>query len=398
VLVALLMAWQPLSSLGERFALACAALQRHCRDLKNLPASYQGFIKALLPIWWSLLDHFSRRLRSRTEQLAKASGHWLRDGWLLFTVDGTRPDCPRTRANRKGFPRAGRHKSGPQMLLTILLHMGTGLVWACRIGAATASERTHLRQMLKLLLPGCMLLADAGYVSYDLLRQMLKLKMHFLMRVGSNLTLLSEQGYRWKRQGNRVWLWPKRAQSHKQPPLVLRLITLEPNSRHPVYLLTDVLLVKQLTLRQAGLFYRLRWGVEVFFRSLKQTLQHRKMLSRTPATARCELGMTLLGLWMLGWLSVRAILGAGKDPLSLSVALALKRLRQMLLGPASDGGAGWHDLLAAALRDQYHRDSRKASHRWPHKKKDKPAGRPRILKLTSEQLQKGKALYAACSA
>ena len=398
VLVAMLMVFQPLAGLTERFANACAALARHRPDLGVLPTSYQGFIKALLPLWWNLLERCSAALRRGIEQHARAAGHWLREGWLLFAVDGTRLDCPRTGENRRAFPRAGREKSGPQLLLTILLHVGTGLVWACRIGSARASERRHLKQMLKLLPPECLLLADAGYSGYDMLRQILKGGRHFLVRVGRNLRLLTEQGYHWRREGNEVWLWSLHAQRSGRPPLKLRLITLEPSSRHPVYLLTDVRSSAALSVRQAGIFYRLRWGVEVFFRSLKQTLQRRKLLSRTPKTARCELGMTLLGLWLLGWLSVRAILAAGKDPLGLSLALALRQVRRMLLGPGGDGGAGWAGSLGSALKDAYRRAGRKASRRTPRKKKQKPAGRPRIRQLTAEQLQKGQALHAIYAA
>ena len=72
--------------------------------------------------------------------------------------------------------------------------------------------------------------------------------------------------------------------------------------------------------RQASVLYEMRWGVEVFYRSLKQTLCRRKMLSRAPRQARMELGWTMVGLRLLGLLSVEAIMRSGKDPLSWSVA------------------------------------------------------------------------------
>ena len=85
----------------------------------------------------------------------------------------------------------------------------------------------------------------------------------------------------------------------------------------------------------------MRWGVEVFYRATKQTLRRRRMLSRTPEAARCEWTWALLGVWLLGPMSVSAILGRGGDPLSRSAALARRRVREaMRLGGRRTGRVG----------------------------------------------------------
>jgi len=66
-----------------------------------------------------------------------------------------------------------------------------------------------------------------------------------------------------------------------------------------------------LSAETAALLYEMRWGVEVFYRSCKQTLQRRKMLSHTPEPAQWELTWTILGMWLLGVMSVEAILARG---------------------------------------------------------------------------------------
>ena len=55
-------------------------------------------------------------------------------------------------------------------------------------------------------------------------------------------------------------------------------------------------------------------------------------------------------MWVLGRLGVDPVVQAGKDPLSFSVALALKALRQAAHSPASDC-RGLAAQLAAALED-----------------------------------------------
>ena len=57
-----------------------------------------------------------------------------------------------------------------------------------------------------------------------------------------------------------------------QPPLVLRLIVIH-NGKHPVYLVTSVLDQKELSERDVAKAYSLRWGIEVYYRHVKQTLE-----------------------------------------------------------------------------------------------------------------------------
>ena len=47
-----------------------------------------------------------------------------------------------------------------------------------------------------------------------------------MMRVGSNVTLLKKLGY-CRESHNIVCCWPRKAALRKQPPLVLRLISLK---------------------------------------------------------------------------------------------------------------------------------------------------------------------------
>jgi len=57
-------------------------------------------------------------------------------------------ECPQTEANENGMGCAGKDKSAPQQLLTMLLHLGTGLPWGFARGPGTGSEREQLGRML----------------------------------------------------------------------------------------------------------------------------------------------------------------------------------------------------------------------------------------------------------
>lgn len=379
---ALLIGWIDGSCLADRFEAARAALAEMFPHLPRVGRTYQGFIKALLLNGARLLDVLVMRLRAAMREMSSC---WLTLGILAFAVDGSRLECPRTRANQDQLKRAGRKKTGPQLSLTTLYHMGSGCPWDYRIGPGVESERTHLRAMLASIPKGATIVADAGFIGYDLLREMMSSGLHVLFRVGSNFRLLRELGYYSMEDDSTVYLWPDKAQKDHQPPLVLRLIQLK-TGRHPVVVVTDVMSQEAMSDQQAGVLYRMRWGVEVFFRSLKQTLCHRKMRSAAPQQARMELAWCLVGLWILSLLGTQAVVARGKTPLSLSIALALRKVRQAVNGRLPRG-INLQSQLAGALKDTYKRNSCKSSRDYPHKKNQPPAGAPKISYASVKQVQ-----------
>ena len=84
---------------------------------------------------------------------------------------------------------------------------------------------------------------------------------------------------------NAGYLWPQKHRGGR--PLVLRLIVLRGGTQD-VYLLTDVLDPRQLTDDEAATLFGMRWGEEVFYRSCKQAMQRRKLLSRRGGTCLAE--------------------------------------------------------------------------------------------------------------
>lgn len=392
---AILMSWDPSPSLAARFDAAGLSLSlllpRHKKG-----ATYQGWIKALQQRNINLHQRVAERLRQVIQQMAGQAGHWLREGWCAFTADSSKLNCPRTAANEQAFgcaSKKGKSQGLPQQLLTLLWHMGTGLPWAWATGDARASERELLRSMLPLLPVQALLVADAGFVGYEFLQAIADSQRHFLIRIGSNVSLLSKLGFYQEKQDT-VYLWPGAKPTHrrKKPPMVLRLIRIQQPGKKTVYLLSNVLDPVKLSDRAAAVLYALRWGVEVFFRSLKQTLCHHKLLSDAPDNARQELYWAVIGIAVLGTLSVREILAVGKDPLSFSVALALASLRHAAQSTAS-AVADLASHLAAAVKDSYRRSRPKHSRNWPRRKRCKPPGRPRLRQATKTEVNMAQAFH-----
>jgi hypothetical protein len=379
--MAMLMVWSAEQTLQARFEDTRQVVRLLFPKWK-LGHTYTGWYEAQLKWLTPLQPALGKRLRQQLQ--TKAGRHWQREGWCAFAVDGSRVECPRTAANERELKCAGKKKTGPQLFVTTLLHMGTGVPWSFRIGPGKASERRHLEDMLPELPTRSLVVADAGFTGYEFYRRILAAKQSFLLRVGSNVHLLKELGYYEREGADTVFLWPEK--HWDEPPVVLRLLERR-DGQKKMYLVTNVLDSQALSAQSAGVLYEMRWGVEVFYRSLKQTLEKRRLLSRTPTAAKCELTWALLGLWLLGLLTVTAILARGGDPLRWSAAKARQRVRRSMRRALTrrHQDRGLVRDLAGATKDDYVRSSSKKARDWPHKKTEKPPGEPKIHSPTAEQ-------------
>jgi hypothetical protein len=380
------MAWDEGQTLAVRFEHACRAaaeVHPHWR----LGTSYSGFADALArqaPLIGALKARFRRRMRDRF------AGHWSRGRWAAFAVDGPRIEAPPTAANEAGLGRAGRDKAGPQASLTVLWHIGTGLPWDYRAAPVAQGERTHMRRMVGSLPPGSLVVADAGFVGYGLCLRLLRHGQHFLLRIGGHVSLLEGLGYYHEERDGLVYLWPHK--HRKGRPLVLRRIVLR-RGLQEVHLLTDVLDAAELSEAEAGDLFGLRWGEEVFFRSFKQTMQHRRLLSRTGATSLAEAEWSVLGLWLLGLMTAERLVADGAGPHEMSVAGARDVVRGAMSGERPRRGpetvrAG----LGAARKDGYQRQGNKEARDYPRKDRQKPPGPPKIKAATAAEVERAQKL------
>lgn len=404
---ALLWAWSDESTLAERFQTARNIILFLFCWQQQLAGSYQAFMKLLVRWTDDLILALQISLRNRLPR--QFPDCWEIYGFILFGVDGSRIDLPRTQSHeqayssiRKSKKRKPKSKSGkvhnaahsrkrnsPQMWLTTLWHVATGLPWNWRTGPADSSERGHLREMLESLPQQALIVADAGFVGYDLARAILDSGRQLLIRVGSNIRLLRHLGCA-RETSSTVYLWPATAAKKNFPPLILRLIVVH-NGKHPVYLVTSVLSSRKLTDGQLVELYRRRWGIELFYRHLKQTFQRRKLRSAKAENARVELAWSVMGLWVMGFYALIEARRVGTAPSQVSVAAVLRAFRRTLKDYRHPvvRGQNLRDQLRTAVIDSYER-SHKSSRNYPVKKREKPPGCPIINIATWQQIKRAK--------
>lgn len=386
VWVSLIMFWVSGKTLDEQFS-AARRIVKFIRPHWKVPVSYSGFVAAQVR-WWRLVRWL---LISRLRPDASMGSAWRVRGWLVLAVDGSRFECPRTTRNEAGLGCAGREKTAPQIFQTLLQHVGTGLAWDFRLGPGTDSERRHLEDMLPDLPEQTLLTADAGFVSYDLCSQLIDAHQYFVLRIGGNKTLIENLEEDETQDNNIVYLWPRKSQS--QQPLKLRRIRFRSSGGLPVVLVTNVLDPEILSDEDAQEIYKSRWGIEIYFRHLKQTMDFATVKSRTPATAFNEHIWRVISFWVLQRIAVRHQIAAGQNPRRFSAATARREIRDVLqLMQQGKSGKPLAQRCLASQIDTYKRRGPKTTRKWARKKNDQPPKPPRTRAATMKEIQKAKQL------
>lgn len=335
----------------------------------------------------------AQRLLARLRPSEASSGHaWRTKRWLVLAVDGSRFEAPRTSANQQELGCAGREKTSPQIFQTLLQHVGTGLPWDFRIGPGTDSERHHLSNMFADLPEKTLLTADAGFISYELCSRLIDAKQFFVLRVGGNKTLITDLEEKQPESENIVYFWPENSQT--TPPLKLRRICFAASgSGLPVVLLTNILDEQILSDEDAKTIYASRWGIEVYFRHLKQTMDFTQLKSRTAENCLNEQNWRLISFWILQRISVTHHIEAGQNPRRFSAANARREIREVL--QLMQQGKSGKSIKQRCLRmhiDSYARKGPKTTQIWPRKKNDKPPKPPKTRPAKAKEIQRAKQL------
>lgn len=408
--------WSAKSSLVEAANDGIGCVERIYGE--TVLKSYQTLVNALKRYSDQLLPILRFRLQSLMQRCDEAS---FRVGiWLALAVDGSRVGVPRTLKNEQQFckpkkkskrkkkakKKRGRHATrkkapthkkkhydpqpvGPQMWLTMIWHIGQRVPWSWKTGPSYSSERQHVTEMLQTqkFPEDTLFCGDAGFVGYEFWRAIAE-QHHFLIRVGGNVRLLKKLGYARERNGI-VYSWPDAAVKKKQPPLTLRLLHFKDARNNDVYLVTNVLDKKRLSDREASELYRRRWGIEVQFRSLKQTFGRTKLRSRTPDCATVELDWSLIALWMVQLLALKEQRKARDPGEATSIAVVLRIVRQMMERDRDvpDRNESFQKQLAEAVTDNYARTSKKKSRNFPRRKEEPATAKPNITTATKRHKQ-----------
>jgi hypothetical protein len=348
-----------------------------------------------------------------------------------IAFDGSRSTAPRTKSNEaafcasnygqgktakyrkkksRGMRRTRNEKNKaqapePQVWITLLWHMGVRLPWSWRLGPSDSSERMHVMDMLRTetFPPNTLFCGDAGFVGYPLWACLLEKRSDFLVRVGANVSLLHEYArcVFEKKKGKELFVlcWPRRVMQSNHPPLQLRLLRVRVGKTW-VWMLTSVLEHKKLSAKTVVRLYKLRWGIEMEFRGLKQTLDRTKLRSRNDQRVLAELDWSILAMAVAELLAFKEQQARRSskpvahkrpaDPKNRSLAGTMRALRTCLrnLNDVPEPGKDLPSQLRAAVTDSYRRKRTKAGRYRPFNPDKKPLGDPKLRRLDNREKHK----------
>jgi hypothetical protein len=383
--ILLLMSWCCGESLPEQFETARGFYVVCCPKRKRPGTTCSGFERAVARLPMPVLRALAGALR---ERIVSVFGDRLfYKGFIPLGCDGTRQEVPRTEELERRLGTFGKPGSAPMIWNTSLVHLLLGIPFCWRFGlGGKASERHHLLQMLSLLPKRALIVADAGYVGFDLVRQLIENKVFFLIRMSSSATFYTADKKPLEMfEDGLVYYWPQSVQKANKPPIFARLIRLRSRDAKDVWLLTNVLDSAKLPLPLAAQFYRLRWESEGFFRTYKRTLKKVKLMSRSVRLVHREAEASMIATQLLlcqGALAMPAPKTREEVPLSCSPRRVLLEIRRDIRD--STCPRDFTHRLTKAQRDRRLRKTTKQKREWPRRKTHKPPTPPNLLRLTEE--------------
>lgn len=460
VTLALCWAWSSAEHVTDAFDEAVGWCDKL---LKASPlTSYTGFMGAMTKWSTVFIDRLVPVLHARMQEIGQK--FWRSRKWVLIAFDGSRATAPRTKSNEAAFcannygfgktatyrnknhkknknsrrrkkviaakrqakraktranikaAQAARRKKleearakkekhsatqAPQSWITMMWQVDLRLPWSWRLGPSNSSERDHVMQMLEqgTFPKNTLFLGDAGFIGYQFWSAIVRKGQQFLVRVGANVSLLTESADVEIQEDGLVLCWPKDSIRANHAPLRLRLIKVL-IGKTKVYLLTSVLNPMDLTKEDALVYYKKRWGIEIEFRGLKQTLDRGDLRCDNAQRLLVELNWSILAMAVAELFALKEQLSKKQakrkrgapsyNPIKRSLAKTIRALRKCLKA-LSEIPEPYEDLttkLRNAVTDSYLRKSSKKPRHRPANPDKKPLGDPKVRQMTSKEVEK----------
>jgi Transposase DDE domain len=395
VMVMLAMTWATGDSEAEKFEKA-RGYYVACHESRRRPGkTLVGFQKALRRVPMRPLRALAAGVRHQIH--ARLGARRLVGGFEPMGCDGSRIECPRTAELERGLGQAGKDDAAPNVWLTAFVHLPTGLLWSWRLGPGTAAEQEHLRHLVATLSPEAIIICDAAYMGYELVRAILGSDRSFLFRMSSRIDLytLEEASLEGWTEGP-VLYWPKYVQKKGLAPIRCRLIRVPAKGKRKskgsvqrdVWLLTDVLDPARLSAATAAQFYRWRWRNEGMFRTYKRTIKKLKLTGRTVALVHREAELSLLATQVLlahAELALRPATATITDGPVISPRKVLIEVRKEIDAAAKPKVKSYRERLGRCRAEVRKQSSPKSTREWPRRKPTKPPKPPCLHTLSAEQ-------------
>jgi hypothetical protein len=263
--------------------------------------------------------------------------------WRLVSIDGSSLDVPDEQANHEAFGKQETSRGEcafPQIRFVSLVENGTHVLFGSRMAAYGVSEGTLAEEVLPLLKPGMLCLADRGFYSFPLWTLAQGTGADLLWRLRTDMVLPREKELP---DGSFLSTFydSNTHRRQKRNGIQVRVVeyTLEGvQEAEPLYRLATTVLDSALAgAKDLAALYHERWEIETAFDELKTHLRGRQITlrSKTPDLVRQEFYGLLMAHFSIRGLMHEAAIKGGVDPDRLSFMHAVRVVRRKMTRFAS---------------------------------------------------------------
>lgn len=231
------------------------------------PVSAPSYCTARKKITSQQLRHILREIATTyLDATFGSEGRW--HGRRVFAVDGTKLNLQRgdELAYAFGVPN-GAHC--PQAMMSVLLDVCAKAPVDLEVASFAWSERDHLLALLPSLQPGDVVVLDRGYPSHEVLQELVRAKVDFLIRVPATHTFGLVDDLRESRGDDYLyWVDPPQGSPADWTRLKLRGVRLRAPSGETSFFVTT-LGRESFSRAELRKLYRMRWEAEEHFKLMK---------------------------------------------------------------------------------------------------------------------------------
>lgn len=272
------------------------------------------------------------KIGERLEMMSPSAWRW--QGRCVKLFDGTTITMPDTPSNQQTYPQSSEQKPGlgfPIARIGALIGLNSGAILGYQVAACKGKgtgEQSLLANLLDHLNGGDVLLADALLATWWIIHGASSRGADVVMpQHGMRITDFT-QGRRLGKNDHLVqWVRPPKprlmsAEEYACYPEFITMREVEVNGR---ILVTTILDPKAVTAQSLGALYKMRWNIEVDFRTIKATLEMDVLRCKSQPMVDKEIAVYILAYNLVRWAMAKAALLADVLPRALSFAGA-KRL------------------------------------------------------------------------
>jgi Transposase DDE domain len=368
-------------------------------------ASSAGYCKARDRFPLSALVRMAREVGRDVHAAAQDDWHW--NGRRVFIADETGLSMPDTKFNRAAYPPPASSKpeiAFPMVRLVALISLATGTVIdvaADKMRGKGTGESSLLRDLLGNMNRGDVFIADRYYPSFSLLAELGKRGIDMVSVSHSSRVVDFSKGEQLGPQDHIVeWNRPRRREAktgtneaaYQALPKTIRvrefLIDIEGrNGRREKAIVISTMADPAMPQKELSDLYWKRWGCELDFRALKQSMQMDVLRSKTPDMIHKELWAGILAYNLLRGTMSESAKRSGVTPRQLSVKGAMQTIESFT--PAMmvmNGNEQLYDAFLTAVSAR--RVGNRPGRQEPRLKKRRPCWTQMMMKPRDEHFRR----------